>query len=72
MVGAQRGSNLVMMAAADGNAEVTAETSGDDKSEALIDGKIETQDEKNKRIFKPGYAYFVLFLVLMARIMVQW
>jgi len=72
MGGAQRGSNLVMMAAADGNAEVTAETSGDDKSEALIDGKIETQDEKNKRLFKPGYAYFVLFLTLMARIMVQW
>ena len=74
MGGAQRGSSLIMSAAADGNAEVTAETSGDDKAEALIDGsgKIETQEEKNKRLFKPGYAYFVLFLTLMARIMVQW
>jgi len=55
------------------NNDVTAETSGDDdKNEALISGKVESQDEINKRLFKPGYAYFVLFLVLMARIMVQW
>jgi len=58
-----------MQASANDN-DVTAETSGDDKNEALISGKIETQDEINKRLFKPGYAYFVLFLVLMARIMV--
>jgi hypothetical protein len=55
------------------NNDVTAETSNDDdKTEALIDGKVETQEELNKRLFKPGYAYFVLFLTLMARIMVQW
>ena len=55
--------------------DVTAETSDDgDKKEALLEGsgKIETQEEINKRLFKPGYAYFVLFLTLLARIMVQW
>jgi hypothetical protein len=29
-----------------------------------------TQDEINKKNFKPGYAFFVLFIVLMCRIMV--
>lgn len=31
-----------------------------------------TQEELNKKNFKPAYAYFVLFLALVARIMVQW
>jgi hypothetical protein len=53
--------------------DVTPETTNDDdKNEALISGKVETQEEKNKRLFKPGYAYFVLFLTLLARVMVQW
>jgi len=64
---AQRGSNLVMMATND----VTAETSNDDKEENLLN-KPKTQDEINKEKFKPAYAYFVLFITLCARIMVQW
>ena len=39
------------------------------KSNATED--IETIDEEDKK-FKPIQAYFVLFLVLMCRIMVQW
>jgi hypothetical protein len=57
-----------MMASANDN-DVTA--TSDDKSESLID-KPMSQDEINKKNFKPGYAYFILFLTLMARIMVQW
>lgn len=56
-----------MMAAND----VTAETSNDDKEENLLN-KPKTQDEINKEKFKPAYAYFVLFITLCARIMVQW
>lgn len=53
--------------------DVTETTSDDgDKKEPLVSGKVETQEEINKRLFKPGYAYFVLFLTLLARIMVQW
>lgn len=48
--------------------EVTAETS---ESESLIN-KGKTQAEINAEKFKPGYAYFVLFITLCARIMVQW
>ena len=63
---AARGSNLVMQASND----VTAETSSD-KEENLLN-KGETQEEKNARLFNPVYSYFVLFVVLAARIMVQW
>ena len=31
-----------------------------------------TQEEKNNKLFNPTYSYFVLFVVLAARIMVQW
>lgn len=48
------------------NAEVTAESS--DKENLLT--KPKTQEEINKEKFKPAYAYFVLFITLMARIMV--
>ena len=50
--------------------DVTAETSSD-KEENLLN-KGETQEEKNERLFNPVYSYFVLFVVLAARIMVQW
>jgi hypothetical protein len=50
--------------------DVTAETSSD-KEENLLN-KGETQEEKNARLFNPVYSYFVLFVVLAARIMVQW
>lgn len=56
--------NVVMSAAKD--AEVTAESS--DKENLLT--KPKTQEEINKEKFKPAYAYFVLFITLMARIMV--
>lgn len=55
-----------MMAA---NNDVTADSS--DKEENLLT-KGKTQDEINKEKFKPAYAYFVLFITLCARIMVQW
>ena len=32
----------------------------------------ETQDQINERKLKPAYAYFVLFITLIARILVQW
>lgn len=41
------------------------------ENEELIE-KTETQEQINERNFKPAYAYFVLFIALMARIMVQW
>lgn len=44
---------------------MSAEASADD-------GKALTQEEINKQKFKPAYAYFVLFIVLLCRIMVQW
>lgn len=49
--------------------DVTADSS--DKEENLLT-KGKTQDEINKEKFKPAYAYFVLFITLCARIMVQW
>lgn len=45
---------------------MSAEASADDGKAGL------TQDEINKQKFKPAYAYFVLFIVLLCRIMVQW
>lgn len=45
------------------SAIVTAEVTEDD----CVD-----QAEINKREFKPLYAYFVLFIILVCRIMVQW
>ena len=44
--------------------------STDDNKESLIEKKELTQQEKNKLLFKPGYAYFVLLITLLARIMV--
>ena len=44
--------------------------STDDNKESLIEKKEMTQQEKNKLLFKPGYAYFVLLITLLARIMV--
>ena len=63
--GLQRGANIVMNAA--GSSSV--EPSSDDK-EPLV--QKEDQAEINKRNFNPLYAYFVLFIVLVCRIMVQW
>lgn len=64
---AARGSQLVMQAS---NNDVTAETSSD-KEENLLN-KPKTQEEINNELFNPVYSYFVLFVVLAARIMVQW
>jgi hypothetical protein len=65
---AARGSALVMQAS---NNDVTVETSNDDKDENLLNKEM-TQEEKNNKLFNPTYSYFVLFVVLAARIMVQW
>lgn len=43
----------------------------DSEKEGLIE-KPQTQEEINAKNFKPAYAYFVLFIALLARIMVQW
>jgi MFS family permease len=61
-----RGSALVMNAANDDVTDITAVD--EDKDDCVI----ETQEELNERKFKPLYAYFVLFITLIARIMVQW
>jgi len=55
------------------NNDVTAETSSD-KEENLLNKEdgVMTQEEKNAKLFNPVYSYFVLFVVLAARIMVQW
>ena len=63
---AVRGSSVIMNAAKDTNVEVTAES-----SDNLLDKPL-TQEEINAKNFKPAYAYFVLFITLLARIMVQW
>jgi len=59
-----RGSALVMNAT---NDDVTDITAAEDDPDNCI---VETQEEINKRKFKPAYAYFVLFITLIARIMV--
>ena len=51
--------------------DVTAETSSD-KEENLLNKDGMTQEEINNKNFNPVYSYFVLFVVLAARIMVQW
>lgn len=53
------------------NNDVTAETSSD-KEENLLKKEGMTQEELNNKNFNPVYSYFVLFVVLAARIMVQW
>jgi hypothetical protein len=63
--GIQRGANIVMNAASS-----SVEPSSDDQKEPLVNK--EDQAEINKRNFNPLYAYFVLFIVLACRIMVQW
>lgn len=54
------------------------DTEGEPKSDLAItetktsEEECLTQEEINEKKFKPAYAYFVLFIVLMCRIMVQW
>lgn len=62
-----RGSLLKMQATPDDKAdvEVTADITQED-----ADKDVDLCKEPPK--FKPVYAYFVLFIVLMCRIMVQW
>ena len=43
----------------------------DDKDENLLENPL-NQSEINAKKFSPVYAYFVLFITLVARIMVQW
>jgi len=68
--GLERGSRIVMNAAANDSTEGTA---GDDEN-ALVPTKTAAELEKEElaKNFKPAYAYFVLFIVLVCRIMVQW
>lgn len=75
-----RGSLITMQATPNDNAP----TSGDDpveedvqivKSEVVKDEEdaaIEKEKEELRKKFKPGYAFFVLAIVLLCRIMVQW
>ena len=51
-------------------ANSSAEPSKDESSEPLVSKN--DQAEINKKNFNPLYAYFVLFIVLACRIMVQW
>lgn len=61
-----RSANIVMNAAGTSSAEPSG-----DSSQPLVDKK-DDQAEINKKNFNPLYAYFVLFIVLACRIMVQW
>jgi MFS family permease len=69
--GLERGSRIVMNAAVNDSTEGTA---GDDEKAALVPELSAAEQEKEElaKNFKPGYAYFVLFIVLVCRIMVQW
>jgi len=51
-------------------ASSSVEPSKDDSTEPLVAG--EDQAAINAKNFNPLYAYFVLFIVLACRIMVQW
>lgn len=64
---AARGSLIRMQATPDDkDVEVTADITQEDAA----DKEVDLCKEPPK--FKPVYAYFVLFIVLMCRIMVQW
>ena len=63
-----RGDLIMMKAKADDSQEPTTDIEAtNEEKPAAVD-----QAEINKKNFKPGYAYFVLFIVLACRIMVQW
>ena len=64
-------SSVVMQAKENGEDDVVSSggTANTDGKENLLN-KPMTQEEINKKNFKPAYAYFVLFLALIARIMV--
>jgi MFS family permease len=63
----------VTRASANDNAETTQEKSEgegeeiEDKEEVIVKNTTE-----NKTVFKPVYAFFVLFVTLLCRILVQW
>jgi hypothetical protein len=52
-------------------ANSSVEPSKDDSTEPLV-ASGDDQAAINEKNFKPLYAYFVLFIVLACRIMVQW
>lgn len=60
---ATRGSALVMQASSSGNAET---------SDVIDAEKAAVEKDDPSKKFNPLYAYFVLFIVLACRIMVQW
>lgn len=61
-----------MQAIPDNKSAQTDESSSDIVSAEKTEEKTVDQAEINKRNFNPIYAYFVLFIVLICRIMVQW
>ena len=61
-----------MQAHPDNKSAQTDESSSDIVSAEKTEEKREDQAEINKKNFNPIYAYFVLFIVLICRIMVQW
>mmetsp|Transcript_10078 Transcript_10078/g.16995 ORF Transcript_10078/g.16995 Transcript_10078/m.16995 type:complete len:293 (+) Transcript_10078:473-1351(+) len=80
----ERGSLIVMKASANDNAEGSKQANGEETKETAGEEEIlveQTGDElvqkkeeivEDKPKFNPLYAYFVLFIVLACRIMVQW
>lgn len=68
----ERGALLVTRAAADGsNNETTQDDSNKDVSDIEVSSS-EIKKAEGKAEFKPLYAFFVLFVALLCRIMVQW
>lgn len=61
-----------MQATPDNKSGQTDESSSDIVSAEKTQEECLDQAEINKRNFNPIYAYFVLFVVLICRIMVQW
>ena len=61
-----------MQAHPDNKSSQADDSSSDIVSSEKTEEKIVDQAEINKKNYNPVYAYFVLFIVLICRIMVQW
>jgi len=61
-----------MQATPDNKSGKTDESSSDIVSAEKTEEECLDQAEINKKNFNPIYSYFVLFVVLICRIMVQW
>lgn len=68
--GLERGARIVMNATANDSTEPTGDA--EPTTELVEKSDAEKEKEELAKNFNPVYAYFVLFIVLVCRIMVQW